>query len=58
MKLSTVIVGLALAGMLFLGGCASKSAVEQAQATADQAMACCTDNADRFDRMYQKLMSK
>ena len=58
MKLSTVIVGLALASMLFLTGCASTASVERAQAAANQAQACCDANADKMDRMYQKLMSK
>ena len=46
---------------LGLGGCADQQARDMAQdalAKAEAAQACCDRNAEKVDRMYQKIMSK
>jgi hypothetical protein len=51
----------ALFGLGLLSGCTDQQARDMAQDAlnkAEAAQACCDRNAERVDRMYQKIMSK
>lgn len=51
----------ALFSLGLLGGCTDQMARDMAQEALDKAnsaQACCNQNADKIDRMYQKIMSK
>lgn len=59
------ILGMALINSLLMIGCASQSdlddvrqTAENAQRTASDAAECCALNAQKVDRMYQRLMAK
>lgn len=63
MKIATLFVTLTAFSLMV--GCASQSELddvrqtaENAQRTASDAAECCALNAQKVDRMYQKLMAK
>jgi len=64
MTTTTKLVSLSAAAVLslgLLGGCTDQHARDMAQdalAKAEAAQACCDRNAEKVDRMYQKIMSK
>lgn len=65
MTMMTKLVSLSAASVLsigLLGGCTDQQQVrdtaEDALAKAEAAQACCERNAEKVDRMYQKIMSK
>ena len=64
MSTTAKLVSLSAAAVLsigLLGGCTDQHARDMAQdalAKAEAAQACCDRNAERVDRMYQKIMSK
>jgi len=64
MSTTAKLVSLSAAAVLsigLLGGCTDQQARDMAQnalSKAEAAQACCDRNAEKVDRMYQKIMSK
>ena len=64
MSKSAKLISLSAAAVLslgMLGGCTDQHARDMAQEALDKAnaaQACCDRNAEKVDRMYQKIMSK
>jgi hypothetical protein len=64
MSTTVKLVSLSAAAMMslgLLGGCTDQQARDMAQdalTKAEAAQACCDRNAEKIDRMYQRVMSK